>query len=200
MANHIELGEWTKMTTSIQQGFIGIAFFLVSSVLVFASEVTLREVTPQAAFFSNISQLCGARFEGKSVFPEDPGDAFRDQRLVAVVKNCTDEVIRISFAVGEDTSRTWVLSRVANGLELKHDHRHADGSADDITMYGGTSKRPGTALKQSFPADQYTAKLIPAAASNEWFLTLSPDSRELTYYLERDGKARFKAILFRTHD
>lgn len=181
------------MRTSIQRGFMSIAFISVSSMLVFAGEVT-----PQAAFFKNISQLCGARFEGESVFPEDPGDAFRDQRLVAEIESCTDTVIRIPFAVGEDTSRTWVLSRVAEGLELKHDHRHADGSADDITMYGGTSKRSGTALSQSFPADHYTANLIPAAASNEWFLTLSPDFKELTYYLERDGKARFKATLLRT--
>jgi hypothetical protein len=149
------------------------------------------------AFFNHIKQLCGARFEGVSVFPEDPGDAFRDKTLVAIVESCGDEVIRIPFHVGEDKSRTWILTRVANGLELKHDHRHADGTPDEVTMYGGTTVSPGTALSQSFPADDYTAKLIPEAATNEWSLTLTTDSNGMTYYLERHGKPRFKAKLKR---
>lgn len=151
----------------------------------------------QAAFFNNIKQLCGSRFEGASIFPEDPGDAFRDKTLVAIVENCDDTVIRIPFHVGEDKSRTWVLTRVANGLELKHDHRHADGTPDEVTMYGGTTNSAGTELSQSFPADGYTAKLIPEAATNEWSLTLSADYNVMTYYLERHGKSRFKAMLKR---
>lgn len=151
----------------------------------------------QDTFFHNIKKLCGARFEGLSVFPEDPGDAFRDKNLVAIIESCDDEVIRIPFHVGDDTSRTWVLTRVDEGLELKHDHRHADGTPDEVTMYGGTTSNTGTFLSQSFPADDYTAKLIPEAATNEWSLTLTADFNGLTYYLERHGKPRFKAKLKR---
>jgi hypothetical protein len=151
----------------------------------------------QAAFFNNIRQLCGARFEGVSVFPEDPGDAFRDKTLVAIIESCNDKVIRIPFHVGENTSRTWVLTRVDGGIELKHDHRHADGTPDEVTMYGGTTGSAGTALSQSFPADDYTAKLIPEAATNEWSLSLTEDFNGVTYYLERHGKPRFKAMLKR---
>lgn len=154
----------------------------------------------QQVFFDRLASLCGARFEGRSVFPEDPGDAFRDQLLVAVVETCGEDEIRIPFLVGADHSRTWVLKRTADGLQLKHDHRHEDGTPDEVTLYGGTAINPGTYLSQSFPADSYTANLIPEAATNEWFLSLSEDAGEMTYYLERHNKARFKAILKRVPD
>ena len=149
----------------------------------------------QDAFFATLERLCGERFVGEAVFPEDPGDDWRDQELVATFETCTEEELRIPFHVGENRSRTWVIRRVAGGLELKHDHRHDDGTPDEITDYGGTTAEPGTALAQSFPADRHTAELIPEAATNEWFLSLDASGQSLTYYLERHGKPRFKAIL-----
>jgi hypothetical protein len=151
----------------------------------------------QDAFFEQLLGMCGARFEGQSSFPEDPGDDFRDQTLVAVIASCSETEIRMPFQVGDDTSRTWVLRRVDGGLELKHDHRHADGTPDEVTLYGGTTSGPGSASSQSFPADALTAEMIPEAKSNEWFLTLSEDGSSLTYYLERHGAPRFKATLYR---
>ena len=99
---------------------------LVSSI-VMTSQVRGTEPDTQTAFFERMKALCGARFEGQSSFPEDPGDDFRDKTLVAVFKSCNNKEIRIPFHVGENTSRTWILTRLANGIELKHDHRHADG-------------------------------------------------------------------------
>lgn len=151
----------------------------------------------QDLFFDRISSLCGSRFEGQSVFPADPGDGFRDKLLVAVIETCKADEIRIPFIVGDDHSRTWILQKTDDGLQLKHDHRHEDGTADEITLYGGTTNSSGTQLSQSFPADDYTAKLIPDAESNEWFLSVSEDGDEMTYYLERHNKARFKAVLKR---
>lgn len=151
----------------------------------------------QTKFFEHMKALCGSRFAGHSNFPEDPGDAFRGKLLVVVFETCSEREIRIPFHVGRDQSRTWLLTRVAGGLQLKHDHRHADGTPDEITLYGGTTQSPGSELSQSFPADNYTAGLIPDAASNEWFLSLSANKTELVYYLERHGKPRFRAILQR---
>lgn len=173
---------------------MGIALMALST-----QTVLCAESTAQTAFFENLKSLCGARFEGLAVFPEDPGDAFRDQTLVATIESCNDKIIRIPFHVGKDSSRTWVLTRLPEGLELKHDHRHADGTPDEVTMYGGTTRKPGTGLSQSFQADDYTAKLIPEAATNEWSLTLTADLNDMTYYLERHGKPRFKAKLKRVH-
>ena len=50
------------------------------------------------------------------------------QRLVMHVRDCSADEVRIPFWVGEDHSRTWVVTRTETGLRLKHDHRHEDGS------------------------------------------------------------------------
>lgn len=174
-----------------------IAVFLACLVSTIGQATFAGQTESQDAFFKQLSNLCGSRFVGQSVFPEDPGDAWRDKALVAHIESCTADEIRIPFIVGDDHSRTWILRRVEGGIELKHDHRHTDGTADKVTMYGGTTQSAGTHLSQSFPADAYTQDLIPEASTNEWFLSLNRDSSKLTYYLERNGLPRFKAILLK---
>ena len=165
----------------------------------FLSQATIAGQTEtQDAFFRQLESLCGARFSGLSSFPEDPGDAWRGKTLVAHFKTCEANEIRVPFVVGEDHSRTWILRRVEGGLQLQHDHRHEDGTPDEITMYGGTTTSAGSELAQSFPADAYTAALIPEAATNEWFISFNQDGTELTYYLERHGQPRFRAVLYLT--
>ena len=48
-------------------------------------------------------------------------------------------------------------------------------------------------LHSIIPADAFTAQLLPAAATNEWTLELSPDKKVLSYILKRNGKLRFQA-------
>lgn len=174
-----------------------IAVFLACLISTFGTATFAGQTESQDAFFQQVSSLCGSRFVGQSVFPEDPGDAWRDKELVAHIQSCTADEIRIPFIVGDDHSRTWILSRVEGGIQLKHDHRHADGTADEVTMYGGTTQSAGSPLSQSFPADDYTKDLIPEASTNEWFLSFNTDSSELTYYLERNALPRFKAVLMK---
>lgn len=154
----------------------------------------------RGAFFANLSQLCGATFEGASTYSANPNDDFAGKLLVARVAACSANEIRVPFVVGSDRSRTWIFTRSGGALTLQHDHRHADGTPDAQTMYGGAATDTGSALVQSFAADAYTARLIPAAATNVWTLTLGADGKTLTYYLERDGKPRFKAELRRSGD
>lgn len=148
-------------------------------------------------FFATLKALCGARFEGAKTFPADSTDSFTGKLLVATFASCTDTEIRVPFLVGEDRSRTWLFTRTLGGLQLQHDHRHADGTPDSVTMYGGMARAPGLPLAQSFAADAYTARLIPAAVTNVWTVSLSADRTTLTYHLERDGRPRFTAVLRR---
>lgn len=162
--------------------------------------VTLAPVAAGASdardeFFENIANLCGSSFEGYSSFPPDPDHAFAGQLLVATVASCSASEIRVPFVVGENRSRTWILTRSDRGLSLKHDHRHEDGTPDEITMYGGWAGEEGSAWSQSFAADEHTRELIPAAATNVWTLSLAPDGSGLTYALERHSKPRFEATL-----
>src|SRR3546814_19796560 len=66
--------------------------------------------------------------------------------------------LRVPFHVGDDHSRTWVITRTADGLRLKHDHRHADGREDVLTMYGRDTDAPGSTVPQEFPV---AAESIP---------------------------------------
>jgi hypothetical protein len=140
-----------------------------------------------------MGNYCGKSFAGKVIFPTDDKDPFAGKALTMHVSSCSDSAIRIPFHVGEDKSRTWVISKTEQGLQLKHDHRHEDGTPDEITMYGGIAKASDNKLEQSFPADEHTAQLIPAASTNEWTLALSPDGKTFSYILKRDNQLRFRA-------
>ena len=155
--------------------------------------------SPEAAmahhevFWNALSEICGQAFEGSVVEAEPPDTTFRGRTLVMHVRECSEAEIRIPFHVGEDRSRTWVITRTETGLRLKHDHRHSDGAEDEVTQYGGDTAEPGTATQQSFPADDATAALLPAAATNVWTLDLEPAAR-FVYALRREGtERRFRA-------
>lgn len=145
-------------------------------------------------FFDNLKQFCGQTKVGKSVFPANKDDSFYGKKLVMVVKSCTEKEIKIPFSVGNDHSRTWILSLTDKGLLFKHDHRHEDGTPDDLTMYGGYSDQTGNALSQSFPADEETKILVPKGKTNVWHLTIDNETQQFIYYLERHNKPRFKAV------
>jgi len=151
----------------------------------------------QQAFFKVLKNHCQQTFAGYSTFPTNDADPFLGKLLVAHIASCTDNEIRIPFAVADDRSRTWVIRLTEQGLQLKHDHRHEDGTADALTQYGGYAVTKGQSHLQSFAADAYTAELIPAAATNVWTIQLSEDGNILRYSLTRDSKPRFAAELHR---
>ncbi len=158
-----------------------------------AACATTPRADPQDAFFAALSGLCGRAFEGRVVSPPVEADrAFAGQRLVMHVRACTDSEIRIPFQVGEDRSRTWVISRTASGLRLKHDHRHEDGSEDVLTQYGGDTVAPGTAQRQEFPADSFSRELfvrrnIAVSTANVWAVEVEP-GRMFAYELRRPNR------------
>jgi hypothetical protein len=93
--------------------------------------------------------------------------------------------------VGENRSRTWVITRTATGLRLKHDHRHEDGSPDAQTQYGGDTVAAGSDTRQEFPADAYSRDLfirgnIPQSATNVWAVEVTPSF--FAYELRRPSR------------
>lgn len=149
-----------------------------------------------AAFFKELESRKGKTYYGKAIYMPDTVTAndYWGEKLSFKIKSASKSELRIPFQVGENKTRTWVLKKTSSGLQLKHDHRHADGSADSITNYGGNSSRGiSTELIQYFPADEFTAKLLPAAATNRWIMQFSADKKKFYYILERDNKMRFKA-------
>ena len=159
---------------------------------------------PAEEFFENMTSLCDRTVEGRVVSNQDVDADWIGQTLVVGPVTCETDVIRMPLAVGEDRSRTWVLSRVEDGLEFRHEHVEPDGSPSAVTQYGGYAAwDEGTATRQAFPADEktkanFTENGIPVSNTNVWTFTL--DGSTLTYALarpetelgpERDFRAEF---------
>lgn len=143
------------------------------------------------AFFDNIRPLCGKAFAGKVTIDNADGDGFANKKLIMHVMKCTLNQLHIPFHVGDNASRTWILTKTGSGISLKHDHRHKDGSSDKSTMYGGHTLDAGWAQVQSFPADQYSKELfvnggIPQSAGNTWQMYIYP--KVFSYRLIRQGR------------
>lgn len=153
------------------------------------------EPKPADAFITHLRALCGQAFAGRIVAneptPTTP-DPFSGKVLIAHVRECGPAQLRIPFHVGDDHSRTWVISERPTGLRLKHDHRHADGSADVLTQYGGDSIDAGLATRQEFPVDADSIALFQrqnsaASVTNTWAFEIEP-GKTLVYQLARPGR------------
>ena len=118
-------------------------------------------------------------------------NAFNDKKLVMHVRKCSDHQLQIPFHIGDDASRTWLITKTGAGLSLKHDHRQPNGHHDVQTMYGGHTKDAGWPAVQSFPIDQYSKELfidqgIPQSATNTWQMFIYP--KKFSYRLIRKGR------------
>ena len=158
--------------------------------------------SPAEIFWSELQKLCGRAFAGRVAADTSNSPDFAGKPLVMHVRSCEKDVIRIPFFVGENRSRTWVMTRKGGRIQLKHDHRHEDGKPDAVTMYGGWSTNPGMATRQFFPADAETAKIVPApagdapsAAANVWWIELIPGSH-FSYNLRRLASDRYFSAVF----
>ncbi|WP_313914125.1 hypothetical protein [Tahibacter sp.] len=160
--------------------------------------------TPQQAFLLRLRSLCGKAFAGRIVAdtPATADDPFAGKPLVMHVRECDGDTVRIPFHVGDDHSRTWVIT-LGDGhrvLRLKHEHRHADGSDDAMTLYGGNSRalpeaKPAEEMagqwRFEFPADLYSMALFRAqhrtiSISNVWAVEL--DAQRFVYELARTNR------------
>ncbi len=160
---------------------------LLMSNLLFA-----QPVAPQQQFFNHIKAYCGQAFVGKVIKSNASDQSMLSQSLIMHVRECSETQIKVPFHVGDDRSRTWVISKTSEGLQLKHDHRHQDGSADKITMYGGSTNDGGSARAQSFPADEHSktmfvANNMTASVANTWLIEIVP-SKVYRYGLKRPGR------------
>lgn len=145
-------------------------------------------------FWQQLKRHCGKTYEGTVTSGATANDGFSGKRLIMHVLSCSDDQLLIPFNVGENRSRTWILTKKMDKIELKHDHRHEDGSKDAVTMYGGTSTNTGLPGIAMFPADQQTVQTIPAAATNIWWMTINQNT--FTYNLRRIGSDRLFTVTF----
>lgn len=149
----------------------------------------------QEAFWDALSSHCGGDRPGMAyaggLVSDDARDAdWAGKRMVAHWAECSADRVAIAFHVedaeapgGWNRSRTWIVTRSGAGpdmrLTLKHDHRHADGEADAVTFYGGTTADAGAARGQDFPVDAesialFTREGLDASLTNVWRVEVDP--------------------------
>lgn len=154
--------------------------------------------SPQDAFLAALTARCGQAYAGRLVSDQDADADMRGKAMVMHIRSCSPDRIEIPFHIdgvgpdgGWDRSRTWIITRTETGLRLKHDHRHADGSKDELTMYGGDTANPGTATRQEFPVDAESIALFTRTGrsvsnTNNW--AVETTDAGYTYELRREGR------------
>lgn len=191
------------MHIDVARGIVNVS--ALSLVLAACGPNVTTQSSPQSEFWATLSDLCGSAFEGRLTEGSEGARAsFGTQYMVMHVRDCTNDEIRIPFHVGENRSRTWIITRLEDGgLRLKHDHRHEDGSPDAITFYGGDTATEGTESTQEFPADAESVAMFAQGAEEEpglvgaefnlWTVELRPGD-VFAYQLTRtnDSGTRFR--------
>ena len=156
---------------------------------------------PQDALWSALESHCGRAYAGALVSDEAADAAMRGAAMAMHVRECGAARIAVPFHVQRadgswDRSRTWLFTRTADGLRLKHDHRHADGAPDAVTLYGGDTATAGTARAQDFPVDAESVALfrregLTASLTNVWRVEVDPagtPNARFAYQLTREGE------------
>lgn len=152
------------------------------------------EIIAFTDFFNNLKTLCGWSFPGKQIFMAAGRECWEDKSMVINVSFCEEGAIHIPLHLDEDQSRTMIFLNDEGKLRLRHDHRSADGTPEEITHYGGyADKYRATSLHQVFMADEYTGRLIPGSAGSEWIVALKDEMTILSYQLHQEGKLIFRA-------
>jgi hypothetical protein len=139
---------------------------LLGPVLAGCAPAVQREPTPigavrtpaaQEAFWRNLRAQCGHAYPGRLVVARpERMDLTGEEALIAHFRQCGADTLRVAFHIedhggdGWDRSRTWLFIRAGDRLELRHDHRHEDGTPEDDNFYGGFTRTPGTAARQEF--------------------------------------------------
>ena len=150
-----------------------------------ATTDTAAPADPQDAFWAALSSHCGKAYAGRMVTADAADADLAGRPMVMTVRDCSAASIAVPFHVQRadgswDRSRTWLVTRnAAGGLRLKHDHRHEDGAADAVTMYGGDTATRGTARAQSFAVDadsiaSFTRAGLTASVTNVWTIAVDP--------------------------
>jgi len=171
------------------------SILIIIAALPFISAGQTKPISGTDAFWNDLKTLCGKAFAGTVAADTTDDPRFKGKPMVMHVRVCEKDRIRIPFFVGDDRSRTWVLTRTKAGILLKHDHRHEDGKPDAVTMYGGATSNSGSATRQHFAADEETVRLIPAAAGNMWWIDLVK-GEHFSYNLRRMGTDRLFTVKF----
>jgi hypothetical protein len=150
----------------------------------------------QGDFMAALARHCGKAYAGRLVSSDAADADMAGRAMVVHFRECSPTRMAIPFHVAAadgswDRSRTWLITRVPAGLRLAHDHRHADGSSDAVTMYGGETADRGHPGVQVFPVDAqsiatFRANGLDRSVTNVWRVEVT--AATYAYQLSREGR------------
>lgn len=148
-------------------------------------------LSPAEAFWQQLSLHCGMQYQGVMVSDDEVDADFASANMLARFEQCSASEIRVPFWVGDDKSRTWVFTRQGETIEFRHEHRHSDGSFDEVTGYGGFGESTGVNGQLDFPADEQTKAVFNATGLtvslvNVW--TVESSAEKFVYQLKRPNR------------
>lgn len=164
---------------------------ILATVLAVQSPVTASGNT----VWETLQTHCGKAFEGKVTKDTENSDTWGSARLVMHIRDCSASEIKVPLHMDENRSRVWIISKLDGGkMRLKHDHWHAAGVPDVVTMYGGTSEEPATNWIE-FPVDGESISMfkeqgLTASVTNSWHLGV--DKGNFYYRLTRPSGREFE--------
>jgi len=171
--------------------------FTVAFTLAVTAAITAAASANENNVWDVLSANCGKAFAGKIIKDTDPSDTWTNARIVMHIRDCSENKIKVPLHVSENRSRIWIITKMPAGkMRLKHDHRHSDGTSDDVTMYGGTSAGgvDGSATI-TFPVDaesiaSFKKNGLDASVSNSWHLSVG--AHVFHYKLTRPSGREFE--------
>ncbi len=148
---------------------------------------------PDGAFWKTLQPACGKLLPGDMLSRRSADRDWRRAGVSLDVVECSREGVRMVLAVGDDRSRSWILTPQDGGILFRIDR--AEGTGPGVTGYGGLSTEGADAMRQIFPTDDVTKEIfternLVLALDNVWSLTLDPESGHLTYEVERTSGGR----------
>ena len=149
--------------------------------MAFLSSCSKSSSVLEDSFIQELAPYCGKSFHGKLV-SSDPQDAtFAAATITLTLESCTADEVHMPLAVGENTSRTWVITDRETYLTLQHMHLHEDGTEDKVSRYGGDSAVSKKARRQEFLADDFSKNVflknsLEPSIDNVWAMELSEDN------------------------
>lgn len=143
--------------------------------------------------FETLQGNCGKAFAGH-VTRGTEDDAWRKAAIIMHVRECSDSLIKVPLHVDDNHSRIWIITKTEGGMRLKHDHRHADGHSDTVTMYGGDSAAGDGGTHDAdvaFPVDAesialFKANGLEASITNVWHVAVKDG--KFSYRLTRENR------------
>ncbi|MDN7126146.1 hypothetical protein J6J08_01955 [Pseudidiomarina sp. 1APR75-33.1] len=151
---------------------------------------------PQDAFMAKFTPYCGNAYAAEIVADNQLSETWQ-QDLVVHIRDCEANVIRMPLHVGEDRSRTWVLTRTTDGIDFQHIHLHEDGTPDAVSPYGGQTVAIGSPDMQAFPVDEASKALfiengLDVSTANTWIISFEDET--MYYELTRPGREFVVAV------